>query len=68
MKGMVSSTKVLDLVLWHPILVLALGILSYVGKGAAPLLNSLRVRQMEGFCFPCFPCSYGRLLQAGALK
>jgi hypothetical protein len=40
-KCSVCSAKVLDLFLWHPILVLALGILVFVGKGDAPLVGQL---------------------------
>jgi hypothetical protein len=60
--------KVLKLFLWHPILVLALGILGFVGKGAAPLVRQLRV-EMAGrfFLFFHFPWSYGHLLQVGVL-
>jgi hypothetical protein len=35
------KNKVLDLFLWHPILVLALGTLGFVGKAAAPLVEQL---------------------------
>jgi hypothetical protein len=38
-KNSVCSAKVLNLFLWCPILVLALGILGFVGKGAAPLVR-----------------------------
>jgi hypothetical protein len=34
----VCSVKVLDLFLWYPILVLVLGILGFVVKGASPLV------------------------------
>jgi hypothetical protein len=50
------SVKVLDLFLWHPILVLSLGILGFVGKGAAPLVGHLEV-EMLGGCFLFFPLS-----------
>jgi hypothetical protein len=40
-KSSVSLVKVVDLLLWHPVLVLVLGILGYVRKGAAPLLRQL---------------------------
>jgi hypothetical protein len=47
----VCSAKVLDLFFWCPILVLALGILGFVGKGAAPIVGSLQGRQVEFFFF-----------------
>jgi hypothetical protein len=37
-----QQQKVLELFLWLPILVLALGILGFVGKGAGPLIVQLR--------------------------
>jgi hypothetical protein len=40
-KSSVCSIKVLDLLLWHPILVSALGILGFVRKGTALLSDSL---------------------------
>jgi hypothetical protein len=52
-KSSVCYVKVLDLFFWHPILVLALGILCFVGKGAAPLIGQLEV-QMAGEFFLSF--------------
>jgi hypothetical protein len=46
--------KVLDFFLWHPILVLALGFLGFVGKGAAPLVRQLEVEMAGGFFFSFF--------------
>jgi hypothetical protein len=40
-KSSVSSVRVLDLFLWHPVLVLALCVLGFVEKSAAPLPDSL---------------------------
>jgi hypothetical protein len=37
-KSFDCSVKILDLLLWRPILVLILGILGFVGKGCAPLI------------------------------
>jgi hypothetical protein len=51
-KSSVCSVKVLDLFLWCPILVLVLGILDFVGKGATPLDRQF------GF-FSHFSWSYG---------
>jgi hypothetical protein len=45
-------SKVLDLLLWHPILVLELDNLDFVGKGGALLLDNLQGRQLEGLFFP----------------
>jgi hypothetical protein len=42
--------KVLELFLWCPILVLVLGILDFVGKGAAPVIRQLGV-EMAGRLF-----------------
>jgi hypothetical protein len=50
-KSSVTSVKVLDLFIWHLILVLALVILCFVGKGAAPLVRQLGWRLLEGFWF-----------------
>jgi hypothetical protein len=46
--------KVLNLVLWHPILVWELGILGLVGKGAAPLVGQLVGEIALGFFFTFF--------------
>jgi hypothetical protein len=46
------------LFLWHPILVLELDILGYVGKGAAPLIGQLQGESAVGFFPPHFPWSY----------
>jgi hypothetical protein len=52
--------KVLDLFLWHLILVFALGILGFVGKGAAPLVGQLEVEMAGEFIlFFHFPWYYG---------
>jgi hypothetical protein len=45
--------KVLDLFLWHLILVLAFGVLGFVVKGAAPLIKQLGIEMAGGF-FPYF--------------
>jgi hypothetical protein len=70
-KTMVNSTKVLDLFLWSPLLVLALmtggfsmpsllkvGIWAMEGKVLPLLSDSLEGSWLEGF-FPHFPWSYG---------
>jgi hypothetical protein len=58
-KSSVSSVRVLDLFLWHPILVLVPGVLGFVEKGAASLVRQLGWRCLESFCFVgvffCFP-------------
>jgi hypothetical protein len=48
-KSSVCLAKVLGLFLWHPILVLMLGILDFVGKGAAPFVGKPRGRDGWGF-------------------
>jgi hypothetical protein len=53
----VCLAKVLDLFLWHPFLVLVLGILGFVGKGAAPVVGQLGRGERGGDFFPCFPWS-----------
>jgi hypothetical protein len=68
-KSSVCLVKVLDLFLWHLILVLALGILGFVGKGAVPLVGQL----VGGggwtvFFLHAFLGLLGYLLQVGALK
>jgi hypothetical protein len=50
-KSSVCSVRILDLFLWHPILVLALSILGFVGKGAAVLVRQLGVKTAGGFFF-----------------
>jgi hypothetical protein len=67
------KNKVLDLFLWHPILVLALGTLGFVGKAAAPLVEQLDSGGGGGrgsllFFFSAFLGLMGHPLQAGALK
>jgi hypothetical protein len=58
-------SKRLDLFLWHPILVLVLSILGFLGKGAAPSCWTAWWGNGWGlFCFVfclffCFPWSYG---------
>jgi hypothetical protein len=49
-KSSVCSVNVLDLFLWHPILVLVLGILGFVEKGAAPVVRQLGGDDWRG-CF-----------------
>jgi hypothetical protein len=46
----VCLVKVLALFLWHPILVLTLGILGFVGKSSAPLVRQLVGEMAGGFC------------------
>jgi hypothetical protein len=46
--------KFLDLLLWHPILILVLGILGFVEKGAFPLVRQLGRRWL----FLSIPWSY----------
>jgi hypothetical protein len=81
-KSVVSLAKVLDLFLWHPILVLVLmtggysvslclltvGILGYVGKSAAPLVGQL-AGELAGTVFfpPTFLGLMGFLLKVEAL-
>jgi hypothetical protein len=66
-KSSVNSTKVLDLFLWHSILVLVLGILGYVGKGAALCIRQLEVGETaQGFFSPAFLGLVSHLLQVGA--
>jgi hypothetical protein len=48
-KSSVCSAKVLDLLLLCPILVLVLGILGFLRKGAAPLVGQLGVEMALGF-------------------
>jgi hypothetical protein len=67
-KSSVSLAKVLDLLLWWPILILVLGILGYVGKGAAPLVRQLGGEMVEGFFSSAFLGLMGHLLQAGTLR
>jgi hypothetical protein len=55
-------SKILYLLLWHPILILVLGILGFMGKGAAPLAIHLRRR------WPAFPGLMSYPLQAEALN
>jgi hypothetical protein len=50
-KSLVCLVKALDLFLWHPILILAFGILGFVGKDDAPLARQLGVEKAEGFFF-----------------
>jgi hypothetical protein len=50
-KSSVCWVKVIDLFFWHPIRVLALGILNFVGKGAAPLIGQLSGEMAGGFFF-----------------
>jgi hypothetical protein len=51
---------------------MALGILGFVGKGAAPLVRQLGVEMAGGFFlfffFPTFLGLMGGLLQVGALR
>jgi hypothetical protein len=44
--------KFLDLLLWHPILILVLGILGFVGNSAVPLVRQLGRR----WIFSAFLC------------
>jgi hypothetical protein len=60
--------EVLDLLLWCPILVLALGILGFVGKSAAPLAGPLGWWIAGGPFCPTFLRLMGHLLQVEALK
>jgi hypothetical protein len=46
--------KFLDLLVWHPVLILVLGILGFVGKGAVPLVRQLGKRWL----FFSIPWSY----------
>jgi hypothetical protein len=48
-KNRYSSVKALDLLLWRPILVLALGILGFVGKGVVLAVRQLGVEKAGGF-------------------
>jgi hypothetical protein len=67
-KSYVCPVKILDLLIWCPILVLSLDILGFVGKGAAPLVGQpWGWRQLEGFFFFffCFPWSYGPSVASG---
>jgi hypothetical protein len=64
----VCLVKVLDLFLWHPILVLELGSLGFVGKGSDLLSDSLRGRQLDGLFFSTFLGLMGCPLQVGTLK
>jgi hypothetical protein len=50
-KSSVCLIKFLNLFLWHPILVLALDILSFMGKGAAPLVGQFNGDTAGGFFF-----------------
>jgi hypothetical protein len=46
-KHLVCSAKVLDFFLWHPILVLVVGILSFAGRVLPLFLYSFGGRQFE---------------------
>jgi hypothetical protein len=48
-KSSVCLVRILDLFYWHPIMVLALGILGFVRKGAAPLVGQLGVEMAKEF-------------------
>jgi hypothetical protein len=70
-KSLVCLAKVLDLFLWHLILVLLLGILGFCGEGCClPLFSdSLWDRWLQSFgFFPTFLGLMGHLLEVGALK
>jgi hypothetical protein len=73
-KSSVCLVEVLDLFLWHLILVLALGVLGFVRKGAAPLIGQLGVEMDGGFFLffsffvPTFLGLMRHPLQVGALK
>jgi hypothetical protein len=54
-KSSVCLVKFPELLLQHPILVLSVGILGFLGKGAAALVRYLGVETAEGFSF--FPLS-----------
>jgi hypothetical protein len=43
-KNSVCLVRVLDLLLWHPILVLLLGILGFVGYGAASIIRQFEMK------------------------
>jgi hypothetical protein len=60
-KSSVCSVRVLDLFLWNLVLVLALGILAFVWKGASPLVGQLGWRWLEHFLgfFSHSPWFYG---------
>jgi protein-S-isoprenylcysteine O-methyltransferase Ste14 len=64
-----KKKKVLDLVLWHPVIVVVLGILGYVGWVLPLSLDSLVCvwSELEDFCL-AFLGLMGCLLQAGTLK
>jgi hypothetical protein len=66
-KSSLCSVNILDLFLSHPIPVLVLGILGFVGKGAAPLIGQLARERWRGF-FSALIGLMGCLLQAGARK
>jgi hypothetical protein len=68
-KNSVCLVKVLELFLWCLILVLMLGILGFVGKGAAPLDRQLEVEMAGGFfsfLFFQFPWSCGPSITSGS--
>jgi hypothetical protein len=48
-KSLVCLVRVLDLLFWCPILVLALGILGFVGKGVVLAVRQLGVEKAGGF-------------------
>jgi hypothetical protein len=68
-KSSVCSVKVLDLLLWCPILVFALSIPCFVRKGAASLVGQVGVKMAGGvLIFSTFLGFMGHPLQVGALK
>jgi hypothetical protein len=64
-KSSVCSAEVLDLLICCTILVLVLGILGSVAKGASPLVGQLGWGKMAGWVFFCFPWSYAPSIISG---
>jgi hypothetical protein len=69
----VSLARVLDLVIWCPVLVLAFGILHYVEKGATPLVGQLGGWEMAEVFFPLlslvlYAVCYKQELKGGLIR
>jgi hypothetical protein len=58
----VCSVKVLEFFLWGPIMILTVGILGFVGKGAASLVRQLGMETAGGFFLSYFFLLYLVLL------
>jgi hypothetical protein len=69
-KSTVCLVKVLEFFLMHPILVLVLGILGFLEKGAAPLVGQIGWRELGSWvffsCFSHSSWSYGLSITSGS--